>query len=207
MPARSIAYFEREVSLADILESQPDLLKSPYHYILSITLTASLLQLGHTPWLGQSWSKGNVIFLRAKHGSPHLVDVKHPYLTLPEASQSPSPTWNNIRNDSSKLLALGVMLLEICSGQPIERLRKPEDFAPNSRTELADLYTVRRWLTERQSDGEISFAYWAAIQHCLKSFVNPVANLENEDFVQTVKQEVLIRLEDEMNFILDGQVG
>jgi hypothetical protein len=204
VPARSIAYFQREVSLGDILGSQPGLLTPQDQYVLSITLTSCLLQLAHTPWLSQSWNKGNIVFLRAKDGSSHLVDVKHPYLTLQHTSEHVEVIRNNVGNDSSKLLALGVMLLEICSGKPIEHLWKSGDLAPNSPTELANLNAARRWLMEREYDGLVSFAYRRAIQHCLKCFVDPVANLDNEDFARNVKEQVLMPLEEEMNFFLYG---
>lgn len=50
-------------------------------YALAITLVCSILQLGQTPWLLQSWSKQTVVFLRLKDDGERKVDVQHPYLT------------------------------------------------------------------------------------------------------------------------------
>jgi hypothetical protein len=69
---------------------------------------------------------------------------------------------------------------------------------------LANLNVARRWLVEREDDGLISFAYRRAIQHCLKCFVDPVANLDNEDFARNIMEQVLVPLEEEMNIFLYG---
>ena len=135
------------------------------------------------------------------------MDVQHPYLTREHKLNNmalvrhDAPSWN----DSSKLLALGIMLLEICYGRPIEELRKPEDLGPNNQlNEVSNLQAARRWLLEREGKGEVSFAFKSAISYCLKCFVDPTASLENDDFSRTVQEQVLAPLEEEMNFLLFG---
>jgi hypothetical protein len=103
--------------------------------MLSITLAASLLQLAHTPWLDRSWHKGNIVFLRAKDKSLRLADVQHPYLTLQHTSKQVDTDRNALGHDSSKLLALGVMLVEICSGEPIEGLQQLGDAGTDTASE------------------------------------------------------------------------
>lgn len=144
---RALAYVENAVSLGDMLVKRQGSLSKEEAYSLSITLSSSLLQLSHTPWLGQSWDKADIIFLRAKDGSGLFVDMKHPYLTREHTSNNTGVIRHNAYpgNDCSKLLSLGVLLMEIDSGQPIENLRLPEDLGPNNEpNELSNLQAARR---------------------------------------------------------------
>ena len=100
------------------------------------------------------------------------------------------------------------MLLEICCGQPIENLRRPEDLGPNNEpNELSNLSAARRWLLEQKSKEDISFAFYSAILHCLKYFADPTANLEDMEFSQTIEEQVLAPLEKEQNFLLWGPLS
>ncbi|ERF72611.1 hypothetical protein EPUS_08747 [Endocarpon pusillum Z07020] len=204
---RSVAYVENGVGLDEILANRTCSLSKEEVYNLSITLTSSLLQLSHTPWLQQTWHKADIFFLRAKDGSAVAVDVKHPYLACEHKSDKIQIVRHNVfsENDSSKLLALGTMLLEICCGQPIENLRRAEDLGPNNEpSELSNLSAARRWLREQKSKGDISFAFYSAILHCLKCFVDPTADLENREFSRTIEEQILAPLEEEQNILLWG---
>ena len=109
-------------------------------------------------------------------------------------------------NDSSRLLAFGVILLEINYGRTIESLRHPEDLGPNKQpNELTDLKTAKRCLTQRK--GDISWALSSAISHCLKCFVDPTSNPEDSDFCRTVQEHVVVLLQDEMHFVLEGPLS
>jgi hypothetical protein len=198
-------YVENSVTLNDLLSRGTVSFSKQEVYTLSITLVCSLLQLNHTPWLKQSWNKTDIIFLRANSTSAVAVDVKHPYLTHEHKSDGTLSTrrQNVPRNDCSKLLALGVMLVEISCSQCIEKLRKPEDLGPNNEpTELSNLNAVRRWLEQQQNMGNISFAFYSAISYCLKCFVDPTANLDNPEFSRTIEERVLAPLEEERNMLL-----
>ncbi|OCL00859.1 uncharacterized protein K441DRAFT_599828 [Cenococcum geophilum 1.58] len=205
---RSVAYVD-EVSLEDILKKNPGTFSQQERYNLSITLTSSLLQLSNTPWLQETWNKTDIIFLRAKDECPLsriAVDVKHPYLTR-EHKQTTTfvRRGSGEPKDSSKVVALGIMLLEICYGLPIEELLRPEDLGPNNRpTEISYLQAARRWLMGKEGDGEFSFAFVKAIWYCLQCFMNPSASLSDQAFLKTIKEHVLVPLEEEMNMLLFG---
>jgi hypothetical protein len=205
---RNIAYIDGGLSLDDILMKHLGSLTLAEKYTLSITLTSSLLQLSHTPWFGEeSCSKADIIFLRAKNtrSSPKqaLVDFQHPYLTR---EHKPNNTVIVRRqtapgNDSSKLLALGVILLEIWNSQPIESLRKPEDLGPdNQPNEATNLLALRRWLNEGDR-GEISMGVLSAIEYCSKCFMEPNASLQDESFAKTVQEHVLAPLVEEIELL------
>ncbi|MCJ1349603.1 hypothetical protein MMC31_007844 [Peltigera leucophlebia] len=144
--SRALTYIENAVSLGEMLAKRQVSLSKEEVYSLSITLSSSLLQLSHTPWLGQSLDKADIIFLRAKDGSASSVDVKHPYLTREHKSDKARLIRHNRNpgNDSSKLLALGVLLIEVNASQPFENLRLPQDIVHSSEpNELTNVLTGR----------------------------------------------------------------
>jgi hypothetical protein len=107
--------------------------------------------------------------------------------------------------DCSRLLSLGIMLLEINYGQSIENLRRPEDLGPNHKpNELSNLQAAKRWMIEQNDKGNLSWAFSNAISHCLKCFVDPTASLHNPEFCKTIEEQVLAPLEDEKNVLLYG---
>lgn len=201
---RALAYVENAVSLGEMLVKLQGLHSKEDAYSLSITLSSSLLQFSHTPWLGHSWDKADIVFLRAKDGSALSVDVEHPYLirehTLDDTRQIQRNAYPG--SDSSKVLGLGILLVEICSGQPIESLRHPEDLGPSGEpNEITNLQAIRRWILEQENKGNLTPAFRSAISHCLKCFVDPTASLQNPDFRRTVEEQVIAPLEDEMNYL------
>ncbi|KAK6541414.1 hypothetical protein TWF694_007226 [Orbilia ellipsospora] len=206
---RSVAYVDGGVSLQEILTTVPGGLSGKEQYDLSLTLASSILQLSHTPWLQESWSKADILFLRAKDQHPgHKVgvDLKHPYLTR-EHTQATALIRRTTGepNDSSKILALGIMLLEICSGVPIETLLRPDDLGPNNQpNEISHLQAARRWVMEKQDRGECSYAFIEAISYCLQCFMNPSARLSDLAFSKTIEERVLAPLDTEMNMVLFG---
>ena len=89
---------------------------------VAVALASSLLQIHTTPWLGETWSKRDVYFLRASKGSKRPIVLEQVYLAPPktpeEAAQSPSTLSDNATHDHTKaVFALGVMLLELCFGK------------------------------------------------------------------------------------------
>ena len=136
------------------------------------------------------------------------VGVKHPYLTREHKQATQLVRRSDKLNDSSKIAALGIMLLEICYGLPIEELLRPEDLGPqNEATEISYLRAVRRCLMGKESNGEFSFAFTEAISYCLQCFTNPGASLSNNEFSKTIKDHVLAPLEQEMNMLLFGPLA
>ncbi|KAK6331780.1 hypothetical protein TWF718_002321 [Orbilia javanica] len=209
---RDVTYVEGGATLQDILTKHPGVFSQQERYHLSITLTLSMLQLSHTPWLQESWSKADIVFLSANNGGPMSrtkVDIKRPYLTREHKQVAPLPhKCNGKPNDRSKVLALGIMLLEIYNGHPIEGLMPQDDLeSKNPQSEIAYLQTAHQWIMEKADRGEISFAFLKAISYCLQCFMNPSANLSDPVFSKTIEEQVLAPLEAEMNMLLFGPLS
>ncbi|KAF2497515.1 hypothetical protein BU16DRAFT_316252 [Lophium mytilinum] len=178
-------------------------------YLLAVTLSSSLLQLHSTPWLRSRWSKRDISFLKLtqsqKDNGGNLVQVRYPYVTQEWSPQdlSAQDPLSDVEGDSSKLLALGIVLLEIYFNQPIESLRaKTSSGISQQPNDYEDLSIANRWV--RREKGNLSWAFQNAVSHCLKCFADPNADLQDPDFRQGVIDEVLIPLQDELSLWTDG---
>jgi hypothetical protein len=190
------------ISLAGMLDRRYSLSKEDI-YSLSVTLSSSLLQLSQTPWLCQSWTKSNILFLRVKNSSDQNIDFKHPYLTKEYKTGvviEHSETWR--RNDSSNVLALAILLVEILSGQSIESLCLPQDLGVGQRpNDFTDLQVVQRWITKEEESGNLTLAFQSAISHCLKCYVGSPLNLADATARAGIEEHVLSPLQEEMSFL------
>ncbi|KAF2465073.1 uncharacterized protein BDR25DRAFT_295894 [Lindgomyces ingoldianus] len=201
--SRSPVHTQNEVTLQDLFQEQHIISKLD-QYNLSVTLSSSLLQLSQTPWLCRNWSKTDIVFLRTVDASGLSVSIRHPYLKKEHrwGDQEWTERDAHSMNDCSKLLGLGVLLVEITSGRSIESMRLREDLGPNGyANEVTDLQVARRWLLEQKNSGNLTLGFESAISHCLKSYVDPTSRLRSEDFRGTVKNEVLAPLRREMSLL------
>ena len=188
--------------LDELLGSNHGVLAPQERYELAITLTCSLLQLSATPWLDQAWSKTDIIFFKSKGDS---INLDHPYLTREHTHPCPphvTPVLERC-DDCVKIGALGIMLLEICSGQPIETLIRPDDLGPNDQvTVISQLQAARRWLKNKGVG--YGFAFPQAIKFCLQCFVDPSSCLTDEPLARAIRERVLEPLDAERTMLLYG---
>lgn len=176
-------------------------------YTLAINLAASLLQLSDTPWLGQTWSKQSIQFLRLRSDSGTLLDIQHPYL---EYSHQLGASLSAGRGQilQRNMLALAIMLLEINSGRSIEKMRQRDDLGMDWRPDQypdLDLVVARRWLHSQMNEGNISYGFADSIEHCLCFYVKNPESLRSIDFLTSVEDKVLKPLlKDETHFLSGG---
>ena len=167
--------------------------------ILAVVLANSSLQLCESPWFSKDWSKEDISFF---YKSATHVDLKRPYL---------STSFQNFPQDDDQdamlrihpnqsILALGILLLEIQLGKPIESQRAAEDLIDGQRANVnTDLTTALRLLEDSVDD--IYEDYRTAIQACLNcNFVSPdqALDLENAEFRQAVYENIVAPLEQEL---------
>ncbi len=167
--------------------------------ILAVVLANSLLQLCESPWFSREWSKEDISFF---HKSTNRVDLKRPYLSThfqdPQQKDDPEAMLRIHPNQS--ILALGILLLEIQLGKPIESQRSPEDLINGQEVNVnTDLTTALRLLEDSIDD--IYEGYRTAIQACLNcNFVtaDQVPDLDDADFRQAVHDNIVVPLEQEL---------
>lgn len=172
-------------------------------YSIAVTLASSLLQLYSSPWIGETWSKNDIYFLIAAHGSPKPILVDKPYITRKFTAYPPQSSFTSVseqtgRNASTKSIqALGIMLLELCFGetiedQPIRSKYLGPDGQPNDMT---DFCTAQHWL-QHDALGEAGPDYFEAIRRCLFCAFGPRStDLADDELRAAIYCEVVEPLE------------
>ena len=166
------------------------LLTPKFRLKLATTLASTALQLQTTPWLNSNWDSNDVLF--------HTGVAADSYITKgfnSEANQpgelvklaEPSP----VRNRS--IFNLGVLLLELCLGKPLDHFRTPED------SSIFTEFCIAKRLVENLAE-EASSGYADAVTACIYcDFGREVKdhNLDNDAFRQAVYEYVVTPLEDD----------
>ena len=183
---------------------------------LSTYLAQAVLRFHSTPWLPQHWKSRDVIFYGIKDLSQDLLSS--PYLKakictpsaqdpqqLGAASVKNTSTTGTPRTDTSKskklctpsqnpirnqlLFNLGVMLVELAYGAPLQELKEADD-------DLRDSLTLYRTATRLGSNlnQKCGPAYEAAAQVCLRGTLGGSCDLHNARALETFYVEVVQRL-------------
>ncbi|KAL4798348.1 hypothetical protein BDV19DRAFT_386233 [Aspergillus venezuelensis] len=178
-------------SLADLLPFCR--IGSPEIYNLAAILICSTIQLSQTPWLRQGLSKERIYFKSASNEPTYTFQFPYLHNTF-QSNQKQSITAP--ANDSSLLLSLAVVLLEIATGKTIEDLRQPIDAAANAET--SNYLTTSRSLVA----SDLPTDYKIAVFTGAKAFYDPNANLASPEYVKDIKTDVLGRIEQELSYSL-----
>lgn len=218
---RPMRVANRLVTLEDVLFSPKTQTWLPLteddRRVLAITLASSFLQLHRTPWVGDQWSKTEIVFPVAKNDQCR-VDVKHPFVTKTYATSSTksrqsystiyssaaaTSSSSDSHDDSVNLLTLAKILLEIRLNDRVENLRRSEDLGPGQvLNEAADIQTLRRWIKKEQ--GNLSFELNDAVRYCMKAFADPGTDLCSLTFRQDVVDNVVVPLLEELYVWREG---
>ena len=186
---------ERQV-VRDTSSGRVHVLSRRERLYVAVILSISLLRLHSTPWLTGTWTKKNIFFTRIKDDPSAPVDTSRLYMSPPEefdATQVQSNQAEDKTDNAAKhLLALGIMLLELCFGKALEDnpardLYLGKDGKPNDWTDFA---TARHW--QKSASGEIGPDYAEAIRKCiLCAFPQPYNDMSDDRFSETVHSEVV----------------
>jgi len=153
---------------------------------LALTLVSSFLQLHSTPWLRDLWCARDVILLR----SDEKLDVDHPFI-----SQSyPLTSSNKTLEDSERIFALGIILLQIITHTPIEDQRSAADMVRE------DPYIVRTLI---KSDSRIWLNCFAdAIKACSSLYYGGFdLDLTEPDTRMEVIEKVLVPFQRDLGLV------
>jgi hypothetical protein len=171
---------------------------------LALTLASSVLQLHKTPWLGSKWGKDDILFFQGPNGtlleqpfiSKSFSSIQGQTLTSRKLAR-PFPC---VRNEM--IFALGVVLIELCLGCPLEEMRTPEDLDdfgnPNVFT---DYMTAQRLVPEVYEEG--GGRYGDVVRRCIHcDFDQPEVNFDVEAFCKAFQKGVISPLwEDYDDFV------
>lgn len=141
-----------------------------------MVLAHAVLHCTSGPWLSESWNKEHISFFR--YDPAARPDVRHPFLKLQFAGAAADPVDSSLcLHPNPRLLALGILLLEIHLEEPIESNWTDEDKTDGIPNENTNLTTALRLLEDL--DGTVYEGYRAAIEACLKCDKEEYETLES----------------------------
>jgi hypothetical protein len=212
--------------LAASSTSAPNILKMSRkeRMTLAVILSSSYLQLEATPWLKETWSKDDILFEKDLTSTiTRPIDIERPYIAITFRPEPLLPSITNNLNSAAAnvtqstitpapspgnpgLLALGIMLLELYTGQAFENCNFKLSIQAGPvldfyLQQLQLLGAASQWLNTVQED--LSAGYTGAVLHCIRSYFDPVRTAKDEAiFRQTVYDQVLLPLEKELRSFL-----
>lgn len=202
----NVVHMGEGTRLGDLLRVEDRMLLKEC-YELAITLTSSLLQLTSTPWMTKGWDKEQILFQQVKGSNvsaQHCLNIGAPYLMCAHDATVQVNDPKAHVDDSSKLLALGIMLIEICEGSPIESLIQPYGLDQiTSSNVIIHLLAGQKWLDIKRGTGEITRAFIRSVEYCLKSYVGAGVDLATAESARSLEENVLEPLEEEMHLLFD----
>jgi hypothetical protein len=141
-------------------------------YRLSLILASSFVQLKDTSWIQTPWDKRNVHFPSSRGGQ---VDLDSPFIVSQfkgpgrGAYRLPTEGPHTNEHDVAGIACLGILLLELCFGCPIEnhssRPALPNGVGGDQLRPALDLIAALEWLNE--VNDEAGPDYTEAVEWCL----------------------------------------
>lgn len=205
--------FEKNVTLDIILSSAPDRYGHRGLYLedsktLALTLASSFVQLEATQWISDSWGKEDII-LNQGNG---VFDVRKPCILQsidPRTQKSETQSVNSSENYS--LLNLGVLLLELSTGQSFEEYQgrmKGKYVVNQNPPQESDMRLMRlmkhsdtsNWLDDVQH--KLSYGVLNAIRYCIQNCRNGTTGKSEANFRQSVLEQVVFPLQDDLQIFL-----
>lgn len=166
---------------------------------LAVNISKSVLQLYRTPWLLSQWTTHDIRFIQTGK-EPSYEDA---FICRDLSSSHSQPTSTKkapfIRNET--LFALGILLIELCFGRFIEDFRTADDFTGTDyMSRMLTMYTIAsRLLEQRKVFKEAGARYEYAVHRCIHcSFNHLTADLDDDEFCEAVYDEVVRRLEEDL---------
>ncbi|KAL8703692.1 MAG: hypothetical protein Q9201_003126 [Fulgogasparrea decipioides] len=166
---------------------------------LAVILARSLLQLHEGLWFGKEWGKRHITFFYANSDT---IDYQRPYVTTSFDGNDQAVPDLSLFHRNASILALGILLVEIHTGKPIETYRTPEDLSNGTEVNANTDWTVADRIVKSLDD--CSLGYKDAIQACLDTSWVPAAqrvSLEDELTRNGLYNDVVRPLEDEVHHL------
>jgi hypothetical protein len=173
-------------------------------YQLAVILANSVLQLHHTQWLDEYWSNNDVYVNRkvvstypATYDTSTYIQRAFKSLTPDQdgnigMESSPAPPLRNVT-----LFALGVALIEISLGKPLEAFYNEDEKNQNGVHPLVkDFIVAGRVLIEEVAPQEAQ-RYVTIVNRCIYCLFDPLyPSLDNSVFRQAFYEHAVLPLKD-----------
>lgn len=207
----------RHSSSADLSSMQGGLLTPQYHRegsdyrFLAVCLASTMLQLHKTPWLGERWSKSDILFMRELSESKKPM-VRQPFISRAFKSAKSTQVLRPISTPVSggpmirnrTVFDLGVLLIELCLRKPLASCRNNEDLSPDGSVNMyTDFTTADRIIDQVYSKAGVR--YGDAVRRCIRNELDQrECSLDNENFRHAIFKLVLMPLEDDLRDFCGG---
>ncbi|KAL8898098.1 MAG: hypothetical protein Q9207_006874 [Kuettlingeria erythrocarpa] len=166
---------------------------------LAVILARSLLQLYEGLWLGTAWGKRQISFFYA---AADTIDFQRPYITTSFDSNDQAVADFSLFHRNGNILALGILLIEIHTGKPIEMYRTPDDLSHGTEVNANTDWTVADRVVKSLDD--CGLGYKDAVQACLDTSWVPAGqrvSLDEELTRNGLYKNVVQPLEDEVRYL------
>jgi hypothetical protein len=187
------------ISLHQVLSGesipQPVVITPKDRYELAFLLSSSVLQLYNTPWLNDNWTRNEIYLLYAL---PEKALARNIYVSrsFPKSQRRISndidPDLALIRNVS--VFNLGLALLELTYGHPIEYYESEKDLRNGVRTAVTNMLIAQRLIGQiEEYEGN---RYSDVVYRCINcDFGTRVTSFESSEFRNKFYKGVVVLLE------------
>lgn len=187
------------VSLSTVLNATA--LTREKRLLLGVILSSSILQLYQTSWLGNNWDINSVLFVighkRTMYDNPFVTWDSTDHLQGPDMA---SPVARTIRN--WPLFRLGVVLIELWYGKPLDEITKPDGSQINMSIPSPILDWHRADCLVDELYMEAGKKYSDAVRRCIRcSFDTRVTSLDDPAFQKAVYEGVVAQLKENLDFL------
>lgn len=165
---------------------------------LAVVLASSVLQLHETPWMERAWRKDDIMFIQTADGHLHGQPFISRNFSADETGKIGDKSNINHTIRNPMIFYLGVLLIELCLGKPLEALKRTDERAANGSDDpLLDWVAANRLIEDTYLEG--GNRYGDAVRRCIRcDFDQREASLENDEFQRAVYQGVVALLEDDL---------
>jgi hypothetical protein len=177
--------------------------------LLEIVIARIFLEVCEGPWLMQNWGKESFQFF-SELSDRETIDLNKPYITADfqyEPNEDDSDLFD-ISHSHPSILALGILLLEIEMGLPIETLWNPEDLINGRPNVNTNHTTAKTLLKSKKWQQRICKPSRNAIQACLEcKFLRADSKSIDEEWAQKLYNNVIVPLESELFSCFPDQIS
>jgi len=192
---------DQRTSLQQMMVSQGAAFQIKEKCTLALTLASAVYHLHNTSWLEESWDLNDICILSQS------VLSDQPYISrdFPATATPPAHGQRMRIIKNSIIFALGVALLEISYGRPLNTFVTREDLdeATGNRTAFTD-YLVAERLAKGLRTRELT-NYADATQRCIHcNFEASVSSLDDDDFRERFYQGVIVPLRKDYEYVVSA---
>jgi hypothetical protein len=171
--------------------------------MLGVILAYSMLYIGESKWLRSEWTSEDVCFIQSGEGA---IDPRKPYLSinLPmEVSNTNSEmdhTTLEYLHPAPSILSLGIVLMELEFGHPIESLWRDEDLINGETNVNTKFLAATRILHDPTLWDDVTSHYKSAVVSCVEgTFLRHDAISDDLSFQMALYASVVVSLEEELS--------